>query len=136
MKASLKERAAGSAPLGPSLGAKLFRGFADPTRLTILMTLLEGERRVVDLVREIGCSQANVSAHLACLKDCGLVADRPEGRQVFYRIALPEVYDVLKAGEDVLTATGHAIALCPNYGPEERRPGSEPAASPTTGRGR
>lgn len=134
MRVELRERTAGSAPVGPSLGAKLFRGFADPTRLTILLTLLEGERRVVDLVREIGCSQANVSAHLACLKNCGLVADRPEGRQVFYRIALPEVYDVLKAGEDVLAATGHAIALCPNYGPEERRPGSEP--SPTTGRGR
>lgn len=96
------------------MAAKLFRGFADPTRLAILLALTEGERRVVDLVREVGSSQANVSGHLACLKDCGLVADRPEGRQVFYRIAVPEVYEVLKAAEGVLAATGHRIALCPN----------------------
>lgn len=96
------------------MAAKLFRGFADPTRLAILLALTEGERRVVDLVRKVGSSQANVSGHLACLKDCGLVADRPEGRQVFYRIAVPEVYEVLKAAEGVLAATGHRIALCPN----------------------
>lgn len=118
-----------SVETAPALGAKLFRGFADPTRLSILLSLLEGERRVVDLVAEIGCSQPNVSGHLACLKDCGLIADRPEGRQVFYRIALPQVYDVLKAGEDVLAATGHAIELCPNYGPEGRRPATEPAGT-------
>ena len=107
---------------GLPVAAKLFRGLADPTRLSILLALVAGERRVVDLVREIGSSQPNVSGHLACLKDCGLVTDRPEGRQVFYRIALPEVYDVLRAGETVLAATGYAIELCPNYGPEERRP--------------
>lgn len=97
------------------MAAKLFRGFADPTRLAVLLALTEGERRVVDLVREVGSSQPNVSGHLACLKDCGLVVDRPEGRQVFYRIAVPEVYDVLKAAEGVLAATGHRIELCPNY---------------------
>lgn len=113
---------------GLPVAAKLFRGLADPTRLSILLTLVAGERRVVDLVRETGSSQPNVSGHLACLKECGLVVDRPEGRQVFYRIALPEVFDVLKAGETVLAATGYAIELCPNYGPEGRRPGEAPTA--------
>ncbi len=101
----------------------MFRGFADPTRLAILLALLQGERRVVDLVREIGTSQPNVSGHLACLKDCGLVADRPLGRQVLYRIARPEVYDVLQAAERLLAATGIAIELCPNYEVDGRRPG-------------
>ena len=103
--------------------AKLFRGFADPTRLGIVLALLdEGELRVKDLVERLGCSQANVSAHLACLKECELVADRPEGRAVRYRIARPEVVELLRAAEVLLAATGSQIALCDNYtAPEASR---------------
>ncbi len=50
----------------------------------------------------LGCSQANVLGHLACLKDCGLVADRPHGRVVYYRVAHPEIIDLLHAGEELL----------------------------------
>ena len=46
---------------------------------------------MVDLVTELGTSQANVSGHLACLKDCGLVAERAQGRANFYRLARPEL---------------------------------------------
>jgi DNA-binding transcriptional ArsR family regulator len=106
---------AGEVASSQALAAKLFRGFADPTRLSVLLELVRGERRVVDLVSAVGTSQSNISGHLACLKDCGLVADRPEGRQVFYRIARPEVYGVLQAAEDALGAIGHAVELCPNY---------------------
>lgn len=101
------------------LAAKLFRGFADPTRLGILAELATGELRVVDLVERLGGSQGNVSGHLACLKDCGMVADRPEGRAVWYRIALPEVVDVLRAGEALLACAGVEVDLCPNYRPED-----------------
>ena len=105
---------------GPSsdvrLAAKLFRGFADPMRLGILDQLDGGELRVTDLAKRLGGSQSNVSGHLQCLKECGLVADRPEGRQVFYRIARPEVVAVLRAATDLLACTGEDIALCPNYG--------------------
>ena len=95
--------------------ARLFHGFADPTRVAILLGLLDGERRVSDLVEAVGGSQSNVSGHLACLKDCGLVVDRPgERRQVFYRLAQPEVVDLLEAAERLLTATGAAIELCRN----------------------
>ncbi len=98
-----------------ALTAKLFRGFSEPTRLAILAELASGERRVTDLVTVIGSSQANVSGHLACLKDCGLVLDRPQGRQVFYRIATPAVMDVLRSAELLLAVHGHEIELCPNY---------------------
>ena len=111
-----------------ALAAKLFRGFADPTRLAILRQLMQGERCVTDLVRAVGGSQSNVSTHLACLKDCGLVADRPEGRLVFYRIAIPEVLDVLQAAERLLAITGTAVELCPNY------QGSSGNVSPALGR--
>lgn len=98
-----------------TLAARLFRGFADPTRVAILLALLDGERRVSDLVDEVGGSQSNVSGHLACLKECGLVVDRPgERRQVFYRLAQPEVVELLGAAERLLAATGTSIELCRN----------------------
>lgn len=97
------------------LGAKLFRGFADPTRLAVLGELAQGELRVTDLVARLQGSQGNISGHLACLKECGLVADRPEGRQVFYRIARPEVVAVLRSAEELLAVAGHEVELCPNY---------------------
>lgn len=79
------------------------------------MQLLAGERRVSDLVDAVGGSQSNVSGHLACLKECGLVVDRPgERRQVFYRLVGPEVADLLSAAERLLAANGAAIELCAN----------------------
>lgn len=99
-----------------TLAAALFHGFSEPTRLSILLTLLEGERRVVDLVDELGGSQSNISGHIACLKDCGLVVDRPDGRQTFYGIAGKEVVGVLRAAEKLLAVNGHAIEMCPRYG--------------------
>jgi DNA-binding transcriptional ArsR family regulator len=101
--------------------AKLFRGFAEPTRLAIVLALLDGEQRVKDLVDRLGCSQANVSGHLACLKECDLVADRPEGRAVYYRIAQDAVVEFLRSAEKLLAATGTAVELCPNYS-EEAQP--------------
>jgi DNA-binding transcriptional ArsR family regulator len=98
------------------LAAKLFRGLGDPTRLAILEAIAEsGEIRVTDLVAIVGGSQANVSGHLACLKDCGLVVDRPEGRQVFYSISDPVVVSALQGAEAVLALSGEQIALCRNY---------------------
>lgn len=85
------------------VAAALFHGFSDRTRLSILLCLLDGEMRVVDLVEELGGSQSNISGHLACLKDCGLVTDRPEGRQTFYAISGNEVVEVLRAAEKLLT---------------------------------
>ena len=98
-----------------ALAGKLFRSLGDPTRLGILQALGAGEKRVTDLVAELGSSQPNISGHLSCLKDCGLVADRPQGRAVLYRLARPELFDVLRAAETLLEAAGFDIALCPNY---------------------
>ena len=98
-----------------ALAARLFRGFGDPTRVGILVALLDGERRVSDLVEQVGGSQSNVSGHLACLRECGLVVDRPgERRQVFYRLAHSEVVELLRAAEALLAATGAAVELCRN----------------------
>src|SRR5215213_388700 len=98
-----------------SVAARLFHGLSDPTRLAILLQLLDGEQRVTDLVQAVGSSQSNVSNHLACLRECGLVVDRPGARrQVFYSLAHPELIDVLAATERLLAEVGHDVQLCTN----------------------
>lgn len=83
--------------------------------MAILLELLHGERAVTEIVRAVGGSQSNVSGHLACLKECGIVTDRPgERRQVFYRLAGAEIEELLQAAERVLAATGTAVELCRN----------------------
>lgn len=96
--------------------AALFRSLADPTRLAILHRLSHGEARVVDLTGELGMAQSTVSKHLACLRDCGLVDYRAEGRQSFYTVTRPELMNLLRSAESVLSATGNAVALCPVHG--------------------
>jgi DNA-binding transcriptional ArsR family regulator len=102
--------------------AALFRSLGDPARLEILRGLADGEARVVDLTRRLGLAQATVSAHLACLRDCGLVAVRPVGRASVYCLAQPALLELLAVAERVLVDTGNAVALCPTYGdtPRER----------------
>jgi DNA-binding transcriptional ArsR family regulator len=94
----------------------LFRSLADPTRLAIVRHLAFGEHKVVELTAHLGLAQSTVSAHLACLRDCGLVTSRPQGRASVYSLARPELLELLTAAERVLAATGNAVALCPTYG--------------------
>lgn len=94
----------------------LFRSLADSTRLAIVRHLALGEHRVVDLTAHLGLAQSTVSGHLACLRECGLVTARAEGRASLYSLARPELLDLLAAAERLLDATGSAVELCPNYG--------------------
>ena len=75
--------------------------------------LAAGEARVVDLTGELGLAQSTVSKHLACLRGCGLVDYRTEGRQSFYALTRPELMDLLQAADGVLAATGATAAPCP-----------------------
>ena len=96
-----------------SAAVALFRSLGDATRLAIVQELAQGERRIVDLTARLGLAQSTVSAHVACLRDCGLVEYRTVGRQSLYRLARPELMTVLTAAEQLLEATGNAVALCP-----------------------
>ncbi len=109
------EGSRGSTP-GVDAAEALFHSLADGTRLAIVRRLAGGEARVADLVDQLGLAQSTVSKHMACLRDCGLVGGRPEGRQVFYFLDRPELLDLLATAETLLAATGNAVALCPNYG--------------------
>ena len=112
--AVLGERAALTA------AACMFRSLGDPTRLAIVQHLARGEHRVVDLTTHLGLAQSTVSAHLACLRDCGLVTSRPEGRASMFSLAHPELLALLSTAEKLLAATGDAVVLCPTFG--DRKP--------------
>jgi ArsR family transcriptional regulator, cadmium/lead-responsive transcriptional repressor len=97
--------------------ASLFHSLSDHARLAILRHLTYGEHRVRDLTDHLGLAQSTVSAHLACLRDCGLVTSRPEGRASLFSLTTEsELLGVLAAAERLLEATGYAVELCPTYG--------------------
>src|SRR6201987_1483858 len=101
---------------GVSPAVALFRSLGDETRLRIVARLAAGEARVVDLTGELGLAQSTVSKHLACLRGCGLVDYRTEGRQSFYALTRPELMALLAAAEALLAATSAAVQ-CPAPGP-------------------
>ncbi len=106
-----------SAEASPDAAVCLFRSLADSARLAILRHLALGEHRVVDLTAHLGLAQSTTSAHLACLRDCGLVSSRTVGRSSMYSLAIgPELMVLLSAAERLLAATGDAVTLCPNTG--------------------
>ncbi len=98
-----------------TLEAKLFRGLADPSRLSILRTLREGERSVTQIVERTGLSQSNVSSHLACLRDCGLVVSRQAGRSVYYTLADERLEDLFQAAEGILARIVERLYRCTKY---------------------
>ncbi len=100
---------------GLSVRAKFFRGLADPARLALLLALRAGEKTVGTLSEETGLSQSNVSNHLACLKDCGLVLNRQEWRHVHYRIADEKILSLMDFADAVVFDNAQRIADCVNY---------------------
>jgi DNA-binding transcriptional ArsR family regulator len=113
---SVEPHTTASERTGLDAAVALFHSLSDPTRLAITRRLAHGEARVVDLTRGLGLPQSTVSSHVACLRDCGLVMGRAEGRQMFYSLTRPELMDLFAAAETLLAATGNAVALCPTYG--------------------
>jgi DNA-binding transcriptional ArsR family regulator len=98
-----------------ALKAKLFRGFADPSRLSILEALRDDVRSVGELVEMTGLSQSNVSNHLACLLDCGLALREPQGRRVIYRLSDERVGTLLSLADELLEEVARGVYVCPRY---------------------
>jgi DNA-binding transcriptional ArsR family regulator len=93
--------------------ARLFNGFANSTRLSILLLLVQrGEMKVGQLVEELGAPQPRVSDHLRCLAWCGYVRVRREGRNAFYSVADDRVMQMLKLGEELLQDNLEHVEAC------------------------
>jgi DNA-binding transcriptional ArsR family regulator len=99
-----------------ALKAKLFRGFADPSRLAIVEALRGGPMTVTELVEATGLTQSNASNHLGCLRDCGLVSREQEGRYVRYRLSDRRVATLLAEADALLAEFARGVYECTRYG--------------------
>jgi ArsR family transcriptional regulator, cadmium/lead-responsive transcriptional repressor len=93
--------------------ARLFNGFANSTRLSILLLLVQrGEMKVGELVAELGAPQPRVSDHLRCLAWCGYVRVRREGRNAYYSVADERVMQMLELGEELFQDNFEHVEAC------------------------
>ena len=93
--------------------ARLFNGFANSTRLSILLLLTRrGEMKVGDLVRELEAPQPRVSDHLRCLSSCGYVQVRREGRNAYYSVSDERIMTILGLGEELLRDNQDRLMAC------------------------
>ena len=99
--------------------AKLFRGFSDLSRLSLLEALRDGPLTVTALIERTGLTQSNASNHLACLRDCGLVTASAQGRYTLYQLSDERVATLLSVAEELLTETARGVDSCPRYEQKE-----------------
>lgn len=97
------------------LESKLFKGFADKSRLAILETILANPKTVSEITEATKLSQPNTSIHLSCLLDCDLVRKEKKGREVFYRISTQEIKKVIRGAQNILIKHGKEIYKCKRY---------------------
>lgn len=91
---------------------KFIRGFSDKTRLQILDCLLEEEKTVSQIVNAIQGNQSNISQHLACLKGCGIITGRQEGKYVYYQLANQKIKLLLAMFDEALEEVESKVACC------------------------
>lgn len=101
---------------GRAILAKFFKALSDPSRLRLLQFLLTDEHTVSECVQHVGLAQGRVSAHLACLADCGYVTVRRESRFAYYRVTDPRVADLIMLGRALSADNANALAACMRIG--------------------
>lgn len=107
--------------------AKIFKALMHPARLAILEALRGGEQCVCHLEAVLGCRQAYISQHLSVLRDAGLVQDRRDGWNIFYRVDSPQVFDLVASARGLSgvqaapqpPAPQSANCPCPKCNPQD-----------------
>lgn len=94
---------------------ELIHGFSNKVRLQILESIMDGEKTVSQIVAELNGNQSNISQHLACLKGCGLIINRQEGKYVYYKLRNEKIKRLLKMFDDVLADVKDDRCTCENH---------------------
>jgi ArsR family transcriptional regulator, cadmium/lead-responsive transcriptional repressor len=76
--------------------ARIGMALADATRRRVLVHLIGGTGYPAQMAQEFGTTRANLSNHLACLRECGLVTATAEGRRIRYALADDRLADGLR----------------------------------------
>lgn len=103
------------------LQAKLFRGFGDPARLSILAAIQNGPLTVTEIVAASGLSQPNASNHLRCLRDCGLVKCEQDGRYARYALSDDRVRQLIVLSNELLADVARGVYECTRYESAEEK---------------
>lgn len=98
-----------------AIEAKFFKGLGDKSRLAILETLLKDEKTVADIVKLTGLSQPNVSGHLACLLECGLVQRKRVGQWTLYSVTSDQVPEIIRLMRSIVAAHSQELYDCTRY---------------------
>ncbi len=94
---------------------KFIRGFSDKTRLQILESIREGEKSVSQIVEAVQGNQSNVSQHLACLKGCGIIVGRQQGKYMYYSLRNEQIRELLLLFDTVLEQIHDETVACDNH---------------------
>lgn len=86
---------------------QVFKTLAHPVRIAILNILRDGEHCVCHMEAYLGLRQSYISQQLAVLREAGLIQDRRDSWNIFYRVINPEIYTLLDA---VQKLTGQTVA--------------------------
>lgn len=84
------------------LQAQICKTMANAKRLEIIYALRDGEVPVGELVERLGLTKANLSQHLAVLRQSRIVASRRDGVNVYYRISNPRIIEACSIMKSVL----------------------------------
>ncbi|MGE8205979.1 ArsR/SmtB family transcription factor [Heyndrickxia sp. NPDC080065] len=94
---------------------KFLQGFAHKIRIQILECIKQEEKTVSQIVHDLNGNQSNISQHLACLKGCGLIVGRQEGKYIYYSLRNQQVRDLLTMFDVVLEEVENDVTCCKNH---------------------
>lgn len=107
--------------------SELFRVVGQPVRVRILLVIGNGESCVCHLEAYLGERQAAISQHLKVLLDSGLVVRNRDGRNIYYRLAKPEILDLVRQAAGIIDISAGelrefagkpaAMCTCPKCNP-------------------
>ncbi len=82
--------------------AEYLKVLGAPFRIRILLSIGQGEACVCHLETELKKRQAYISQHLMVLRDAGILDTRRDGKYVFYRVADPAIFDLIRSAAEIL----------------------------------
>src|SRR5690625_5912107 len=94
---------------------KFLHGFSHKTRVQILESIKEEEKTVSQIVDDLNGSQSNISQHLACLKGCGLIIGRQDGKYTYYSLRNQQIKELLNMFDVVFEQVESDVACCDRH---------------------
>ena len=92
--------------------ADIMKALAHPTRLFILNLLKDGEKCVCEINEKTGSDMSTISKHLSLLKKEGMIQDRKQGNNVYYRLKCVCIEDFFSCMEKVLLNRASETRAC------------------------